>query len=254
MFIPSYNNNLFLFRCSKCGMIRSAFATSISINNSVCDKCIAEDTEKPKEQTGFFNDNILLPVYYKRKIELTFQKSESKDIANKYMHLYTVMMIPNTENWLKEKLEEAKKKMEKAGLEKIEFKILDKYSEMDDISINYYSQQDNCQIDCGYQALLCLPFIAEHDDSNEEKIIKSLSAIYKHVIKKWSGMDWLELIMKILTVIMIIILLPLCAFLFVVFVSEIIAGHYSHSIGPFVLATLCFAGSYVMIKIVKDNF
>lgn len=226
-------------------MLRVANA---GINNSVCDKCIEE--EKPKEQTGFFNDNILLPVYYKRKIEITFQKSESKDIANKYVQLYTVFMIPNMENWLKEKLEETKKKMEKNGLEKVEFKLIGRYSEMHDTDIENYSTQDCSAIYFGYKSIW-LSFVAQRNDSREEKFYKNFWTGIKSMVK---DMDWINVIINILTVIVIIILLVFGGVSLVAFVGEIIDGHYSHLFGPFVLFVMSVFGSWAMIKILKDNF
>lgn len=255
MFVPSYNNNFSLRRCNTCG---TTFCDHIHI--SICRNCRQkedEETEKPKEQTGFFNDDFLLPVYYMRKIEISFQKEMDKDMSVKYTHLYTVMMIPNKESYLKEKLEEMKNKMEKSDYKKIEFKMLGEYGIMDDTQINHYYQNSVFT----HQRLLFpyieLPFVAEYNDSLEEKIIciSSIRGFYTHVIKKkLSGMDWLQLIMKILVVIMIIFLLVTGAFSLVVFVSEIISGHYSHSIGPFALFTICVFGSWAMIKILRDIF
>lgn len=249
MFVPSYNN-FSVCTCQKC---RTPFYDHFSV--SICRYCRQkedeEEKEKIKEQTSFLNeDEFLLPVYYKRKIELTFQKSESKDIANKYIQLYTVLMIPNMENWLKEKLEETKKKMEKNGLEKVSFKLIGGYSEICDRDIEYYSQK---KIIARYitDNILELPFIAEYNDGTVEKIYKSFWTGIKSMVK---NMDWLQLIMKILVVIMIIFLLATGAFSLVVFVSEIISGHYSHSIGPFALFAVGVFGSWAMIKILRDIF
>lgn len=173
------NNNINIYRCQICGelkMCHSGYSSGL-----LCDLCFEKMRAIQSIESGGLNqtdglptDNLLLDTYYKRDIKISFSNT-----GDKFSMYYTVMMIPNKDNWLNEKIEESENKLKSVGLKDISFKMMSGFSEMEDYEISSYMNDKtfNMRLSSNSYSTVTLPLILKNYANAQSKI-------------KWSGFGW----------------------------------------------------------------
>lgn len=77
---------------------------------------------------------ILLPEYYQRNVESNFIYPNGE----KGMKIFTIYMIPDTDKWLYQRMNEIRIKMHEAGYKNIDFKMTTDYVKMTDDEVENY--------------------------------------------------------------------------------------------------------------------